>query len=146
MNLPVLEATNTNDLEAIRLLRFHILRQPWNQSLESAGDDLDEIAVNAFIRNQAQEVVACGRLQENPEKIGQIRYMAVASDQQGKGLGARIVEHLEQKAKMMGLVKIELHARENAVEFYRHQGYTLCEPSYKLWDIIQHYRMEKTIG
>jgi N-acetylglutamate synthase-like GNAT family acetyltransferase len=90
-------------------------------------------------------VIACGRLQENENKIGQIRYMAVDSNQQGKGLGKHILIALEKKGKEIGLTTIELQARENAVAFYETNNYLLKEKSFKLWDIIQHYLMYKLL-
>jgi hypothetical protein len=38
-----------------------------------------------------------------------------------------------------------LHARDYAVDFYLKQNYTLIEPSYKLFDVLQHYLMEKML-
>lgn len=45
----------------------------------------------------------------------------------------------------MNLLSIELQSRENAVEFYKSCGYDIKEKSFKLWDVIQHYLMIKTI-
>ena len=71
--------------------------------------------------------------------------MAVHPNYQGKGLGKLIVTQLEIEAKRINLTTIELQARENALEFYKSQGYIIKEPSFKLWDIIQHYLMVKSI-
>jgi N-acetylglutamate synthase-like GNAT family acetyltransferase len=126
-------------------LRYKILRKPWNQSAETATDTLEPICINAYIENEKKEVVACGRLQENPDKVGQIRFMAVDDNQQGKGLGKIIVNALESEAKKLQLRSIELQARENAVEFYKSCGYTIKEKTFLLWGIIQHYLMEKVL-
>jgi len=126
-------------------LRYKILRKPWNQSAETATDNLEPISINAYIENEKRMVVACGRLQENKDKIGQIRFMAVEDDQQGKGLGKMIVSALESEAKKLQLHTIELQARDNAVEFYKSCGYSIKEKSFLLWGIIQHYLMEKKI-
>lgn len=141
----VILATSPEELNAILELRYTVLRKPWNQHLSSAGDDLDATAVQAVLLDTNHKAMACGRLQENEGRVGQIRYMAVREDVQGKGYGKKILRFLEDKASALKLLKIELHARENAVPFYLSCGYQLCEPSYKLWDIIQHYRMEKAI-
>jgi ribosomal protein S18 acetylase RimI-like enzyme len=69
--------------------------------------------------------------------------MSVHPNHQGKGLGKLIVTKLEEEAKRIELTAIELQARENALEFYKSQGYEVKEPSFKLWDIIQHYLMTK---
>jgi N-acetylglutamate synthase-like GNAT family acetyltransferase len=126
-------------------LRYKILRKPWNQSAETATDTLEAFSINAYIENEKKEVLACGRLQENPDKVGQIRFMAVDDNQQGKGLGKMIVSALESEAKKLQLKTIELQARENAVEFYKSCGYEVKEKTFLLWGIIQHYLMEKKI-
>src|SRR5688572_8086009 len=109
----VKQTNNSADLEAILNLRYEILRKPWNQSKESASDALEETSVNAFIEDNGK-IIACGRLQENEGKVGQIRYMAVDGNYQGKGLGKLILKFLEEKAKQQHLQKIELQARGNA--------------------------------
>ena len=136
--------TNTTPaiIEQIIDLRDDILRKPWNQTRQSVTDDFEEIAINAYIEKDG-EVIACGRLQNNGNAIGQIRYMAVNTAFQGKGLGKLIVIKLEDEAKRIQLKTIELQARENALEFYKSQGYIVKEKSFKLWDIIQHYLMSK---
>lgn len=141
----VKEAKTKTELEAIIALRYTILRQPWNQPAETASDHLEESSCNAFITNEQGAVIACGRLQENEHKTGQIRYMAVASAYQGKGLGKLILQFLEEKATEIQLRKIELQARENAIEFYKAKGYVIKEKSFLLWGIIQHYLMEKSV-
>ncbi|PBQ33060.1 hypothetical protein CNR22_15160 [Sphingobacteriaceae bacterium] len=142
---PVKQATTQKELEAILALRYKILRQPWNQSFESATDGSEAGNVNAFIEDLNGTVIACGRLQENENKIGQVRFMAVDDAYQGKGLGKLILKFLEEKGRVMQLQKIELHARENALAFYESAGYKHKEISYKLWGIIQHYLMVKVL-
>lgn len=136
--------TNTTPaiIEQIIDLRYEVLRKPWNQTRQSVTDDFEEIAINAYIEKDG-EIIACGRLQNNGNGIGQIRYMAVNNVFQGKGLGKLIVAKLEDEAKRMQLKTIELQARENALDFYKNQGYILIETSFKLWGIIQHYSMSK---
>ena len=125
-------------------LRYNILRKPWNKSKDSLTDDLEIESINAFIQFN-EKVIACGRLQNNGNGIGQIRYMAIDNAFQGQGLGKLIIKKLEEEAKNIGLRVIELQARENAVEFYKASGYTVKEKSFILWDIIQHYLMTKSI-
>lgn len=137
-------ADNQNIINQIIDLRYVVLRKPWNKPRETATDDLELSSINAYIE-QDKEVIACGRLQDNGNGLGQIRYMAVNPNYQGKGLGKLIVAKLEEEAKRIGLKTIELQARENALEFYKSQGYIVKEISFKLWDIIQHYLMIKEL-
>lgn len=137
-------ANTQNVIDKIIDLRYIVLRQPWDKPKSTATDDQEFNSVNAYIEAKG-DIIACGRLQDNGNGIGQIRYMAVHPDHQGKGLGKLIVLKLEEEAKRIGLTTIELQARENALEFYKRQNYTVKETSFKLWDIIQHYLMTKEI-
>lgn len=137
-------SNNNETLSQIIELRYDVLRKPWRQSKDTASDNLEHEAINAFIEVNGK-FVACGRLQNNGNGMGQIRYMAVHGDFQGKGLGKLIIEELEKQAHILGLNKIELQARENAVEFYESCGYAIKDKTFKLWDIIQHFLMVKDI-
>ena len=137
-------ANNQNQIDAIIDLRYDILRKPWNQPKETSTDGMEDIAINAFIEDDGK-TIACGRLQDNGGRVGQIRYMAVNENYQGKGLGKLIVTKLEEEALKINLHSIELQARENALKFYKSQGYIVKETSFKLWDIIQHYLMTKEL-
>ena len=138
-------ASTNQQLNSILKLRYEILRKPWSQPIDSATDQLEEKSINAFIQNNKGVFIACGRLQENENKIGQIRFMAVDQNYQGKGLGKLIITSLEEKAKDLQLNKIQLQARENAVSFYKNNGYVMIEKTFLLWDQIQHFLMEKQI-
>lgn len=126
-------------------LRYEVLRKPWQQAYDTSTDGAEENSFNAFLEDETGTVLSCGRLQKNTETLGQIRYMAVKEGQRGKGLGQLILEALEQKAREIGLAEIELQARENAVEFYKRNGYELVEKSFILWGIIPHYLMRKKL-
>lgn len=139
----VKKAHTPGEIEAIIDLRCKILRDPWQQPRDTATDANEAQSVNAYIANEQGQVIACGRLQENEEKTGQVRFMAVDNDYQGQGLGRLVLNFLEQEARTMDLHTVELQARENAVEFYKNSGYTIREKSFLLWGIIQHYLMEK---
>lgn len=138
-------AHTTNDIEKILELRFKILREPWAQSKESSSDGHEDTSYNAFIEDDKGNAIACGRLQANNATTGQIRYMAVGNGMQGKGLGKLILKALEQKCKEIGLKKIELQARENALDFYTSNNYILKEKTHVLFGVIQHYLMEKEL-
>jgi hypothetical protein len=51
----------------------------------------------------------------------------------------------EVRARAKGKTKMILHARDYAVDFYLKLGYTVIEPSHKLFGVLQHYLMEKTL-
>ena len=139
-------ATTQTELDAILLLRYKVLREPWQQPFESATDGLEAEAINAYLKDESGLVIACGRLQKNSNTSGQIRFMAVDPKYRGQGYGKTILLALEKKAKELSLKEIELQARENALDFYKSNKYTVKEKSFLLWGLIQHYLMCKELG
>lgn len=137
-------AKTTPELDNIIQLRYKVLREPWGKPIESVTDNLETFSINAYIQLNG-EVIACGRLQENENKIGQIRFMAVDEKHRGNKLGEQILKKLELEAKQLLITKIELQAREIAVNFYNKNGYQIIEKSFLLWGQIQHFLMQKSL-
>ena|SRR6476661_2036038 len=143
--MKVIKASTPGELQNIFALRYRVLRAPWNQPYETSYDSLENSSVNLYINDDNGGIVACGRLQENENKVGQIRYMAVDESIRGAGYGKILLQALEKEAADLGLRKIELQARENAVRFYERNGYLIKEKTFLLFGAIQHYLMEKAM-
>ena len=75
----------------------------------------------------------------------QIRSISVEEEWQGKGIGSIVLKELEKIVIEKGAKKIIIHARNNAVEFYKKNGYKVVKQSYTLFGSIPHFLMEKTI-
>ena len=125
-------------------LRWFILRRKFSNSIESAKDDLEDSSfhVVAIFENK---VLGVGRIHNIDDCKSQIRYMAVDSNVTKQGIGKKILLELINKAKSQGRKKIILHSRENAVDFYKANGFNKVEKSHKIFNSIQHYLMEKAI-
>lgn len=132
------------DFEKYYQLRYEALRKPWGQPAGSETDPDDHKSIHAIVIYKDQAVAVC-RLQFNDSTQGQIRYMGVDENYRGYGVGAAILQWLENIAKKKGASHIILHARENAVGFYEKQGYKQLAKSYLLFGKIQHFLMEKKI-
>ena len=125
-------------------LRYRLLRQPWNRPLGSEKDEIEKECIHAaYFEND--KILGICRLQINNNKEGQIRYMAVENGLQGRGIGKKIVAYVEQEARDKGLTNIVLHARENAVRFYRSCNYKIIADSYLLYGVIPHFEMRKEL-
>lgn len=133
---------NPEEWEAYFQLRFKVLREPWNQAAgsEHLTDDSSAIHVLAIENNQ---VVGVARMHESSPLQGQVRCVAVESSHQGLGIGKKLMDYLEQKAKENHWKEIILEARENAVPFYANLGYVIEKESYLLFGEIQHFTMKK---
>jgi len=125
-------------------LRWCELRRSWGQPEGSERDERDNDTEHCAVISQ-NKVIGVGRLQMNSHDEAQIRYMAVASEWHGRGIGRRIVEFLELRAREQGAARVILDARQNAVGFYLVLGYNVVADSYLLFGEIQHYQMQKDL-
>jgi N-acetylglutamate synthase-like GNAT family acetyltransferase len=123
-------------------LRWRILRKPWGQP-RGSEQDMEEGNAYHIMAVDNDQVVAVARLQFPLPSQAQLRYMAVDQPFQGQGIGRAIVEHMEQYARQQGAGSLFLHARDNALGFYKSMGYSISEKSYLLFESIQHYKMQK---
>lgn len=135
---------NEKEWETYYELRFKVLRQPLNQPLGSEKNEGDSTGLH-FALFEGNKLQAIARLDLMENKIAQVRFVAVDFDLQGKGFGKKIMRATEAKSLELGFEKIILHARDYAVNFYLNLGYSVIEPSYKLFDILQHFLMEKKL-
>ncbi len=125
-------------------LRWKILRKPWNQPRGSERDDIEDEAIHIMACDD-DKIVGVARLHFNSMEEAQIRYMAVDEKYRGQGIGSMMLRRLEEIAKKKGAKYIILNARENAVNFYKKNGYSTVEKSYVLFNTIQHYKMMKNL-
>lgn len=139
----IVEPTTDSELAEYYKVRYEILRKPWGQPMHSTKDDTETISVHLLVKDEAGNGIGSGRMQFNSETEAQIRSMAVRDEYQGKGIGKKVIQELERIARARNIKLLCLDSRENAVEFYKKNGFQITAPSYLLFGVIQHYRMEK---
>ncbi len=133
---------NEQEWEAYYELRYQELRKPWNQPRGSEKTD-DEDSAFHFAAFEDDELLGVCRLQRNSLEQGQVRFMAVSSKAQGRGIGKMIMNEVEAFAQKIGMSEIILQAREVALPFYLSMAYENLEKTHLLFDEIQHYKMRK---
>ena len=130
------------------LLRWKILRKPFNKKKGNEKDNLEENSIHLYIKNNSNTIIGVGRIHmvENSfSKTAQIRFMAVDTPYQKSGLGTVLLKELESRAKKKSACLIILYAREKAVIFYEKNGYEVIEKSHLLFNQVQHWLMHKKI-
>ena len=144
MQITLQEPQTPEDFEKYFELRWRILRKPWG---EPRGSEQDEQENNSYhiMAIEDGEVVGVARLQFPEQTSAQLRYMAVDTEYQGKGIGRAIVEHMELCAKNNSAKELFFNARDNALGFYEKLGYRFIAKTYLLFDTIQHYKMSKNL-
>lgn len=135
---------NEREWEQYYDLRYRVLREPLGQLRGTEKNEGDATGIH-FAYFAAGKILAIARLDLQENQQAQVRFVAVESNLQGKGIGKQIMEAVELYGTQTGIRKIILHARDYAVPFYLGLNYTLIESSYKLFDVLQHFLMEKEL-
>ena len=135
------------DYELYYNLRWELLRKPYHQIKGSEMDEYEKKAYHLMITDLSNKVIGVGRLHKienkSDESIAQIRYMGILDEYQNNGLGTKILSRLEKYAYDNNFNKIILHSRENAINFYKKNGYEVIKKTHILYDSIQHWMMLK---
>jgi predicted GNAT family N-acyltransferase len=124
-------------------LRNEILRQPLGLSLtpDELAAEKEDILIGAF---DDDVMLACCMLTRADKNSLRLRQMAVQNNQQGKGIGASMMNFAELVSRDKGFKKLIMHARETAVGFYEKLGYKVVGD--KFTEVtIPHYVMEKKL-
>jgi len=143
--MKITEPSTRDELRRYYELRWKILRAPWNQPRGSEQDELEQSSHHLMVTGDNHAVIAVGRLHFNSVRVAQIRYMAVAVDQQRKGVGTLLLDALENRAVELGAARIVLDARETALRFYRKNHYVPEGPGHVLFNTITHVSMTKSL-
>lgn len=124
-------------------LRERILRQPLGLRLSEADRQADQRSQH-FALIEEEKMLACVIATPINAELTKLRQMAVDPGHQGKGLGRQLMAFAEQQLQKLGYQKIELHARETAIDFYRKLGYQTVGDSF-IEQTIPHIKMSKSL-
>lgn len=85
------------------------------------GDD-DAVHYGAFVNNRL--VCTASLYPDNPEpNQARLRKFATLPEYQGQGIGSRMIAHLIEKLKSMGMTYLWFDARVTAIDFYKRFGF-----------------------
>ncbi len=132
----------TQEWENYYFLRWKILRSEFSDDIDSAKDDIEHDSYHIAVFDDNDNVLGVGRLHHVDKEKSQVRYMAVDSNFRCHRFGSKILLNLIENAKFNNKKYIVLHARENAVNFYKKNGFELIEKTHLLFGKIQHYLMK----
>lgn len=134
----------TPEMDEALALRNKVLRIPLG--LEFIPEDIASEWDSHHLVASLNTGVIVGVLVLKPakDKIVKMRQVAISPDIQKKGIGKKLVDFSEYFAKSLGYVKIELHARAEAVPFYENLNYLV--KGEKFTEVgIDHFSMYKSI-
>ncbi|MEG2116723.1 MAG: GNAT family N-acetyltransferase [Clostridia bacterium] len=120
------------------VLRLPIWRDLFNEDLSG---DKKSIHVGAFDEGKMVGVVL---MDKAPDSIIRLRQFAVRPFYQGKGIGTLLEDYCEKYAKRNGIKILTVHARKEAIEFYKKCGFVAVGDEFEEVG-IPHYEMYKAV-
>ncbi|EUJ32201.1 GNAT family acetyltransferase [Listeria floridensis FSL S10-1187] len=87
--------------------------------------------------------LSTGRLRILPE-YGKVERICTQAFARGKGSGRKIMEAIENEARIQGVTKLKLGAQVTAIPFYEKLGYEVCSDIF-LDAGIDHKEMQKQL-
>jgi ribosomal protein S18 acetylase RimI-like enzyme len=125
-----------------RKLRFELLYRPFGffelEELPTEEDSLHLVAL------KDHKVIGCVLF--HPEgKSGRMHQLAVAADQQARGLGTQLVGVLEERLRDDGYQSLYKEVRVPVVEFFEKIGYRQEGELYERSG-LDHFRMKKDLS
>jgi ribosomal protein S18 acetylase RimI-like enzyme len=135
--------------QAYYQFRWQQLRSPFGLALGSERDALEDQAYHRICLTEDNNIIGIGRIHYetiNAQQLSaRIRYMAVATEFQGLGIGRELVMQLLADARNRGVTGCYLHAREEAYGFYQAIGFELKESIQSELD-HPHFLMQIRLG
>lgn len=95
---------------------------------------LYETLQNFLVIEDEEKIVGVGGLHILWEDLSEIRSLAVSDQHSGQGLGSRLVEELENRAKFLGIPRVITLTYQK--EFFEKSGYKVVNKetlSHKVW-------------
>jgi ribosomal protein S18 acetylase RimI-like enzyme len=124
-------------------LRYRVLREPLGMRRDQVTFPFEDEALH-LVALDGDTVVGCVLFHRRGDS-GRLFQMAVDPSLQGRGLGARLVRHLEARLAGDGVREVVLHARDLAIGFYEKLGYeSFGEPYVEVG--IPHRSMRKALS
>ena len=143
--LTVREPQSDADWKQYFDLRWRVLRAPWQQPRGSETDDREADSLHLMLSDASGAPLAVGRLHLNSPDEAQIRFMAVEPGAERQGLGGRVLAALEARAASLGMQRIVLNARDQAIPFYQKHRYAVIGEAATLFGRVAHVKMQKKL-
>jgi len=133
------------DYAAECALRHKVLRQPLG--LDLYAEDLEaERSHRHYGIFDRDRIVACAVVVDGSDRSVRLRQMAVATGRRRTGLGTRLITQIESLMCARQVQQIVVHARIEAVPFYRQLGFRVKSRHPFMEVGIPHLAMEKNLS
>ncbi len=107
-----------------RQLRDEVLLRPLG--LPDGAWEMHDTASRHIVLLDGKRVVAVALLRPAEKGRAQLLQMAVATERQRRGYGARLIHALMAEARRADISVVFCHARDGAIAFYERMGFRIC--------------------
>ena len=114
------------EFKAYYALRYEVLREPWGHPKGTEKDDYEPISEHFMAVNQAGDVVGVAKLYEKSEGVGHVSHIAVAPEEQHKGIGHLLLKTVEERARARGFHTLGTMARVTAAAYFEKYGFHIA--------------------
>jgi len=134
------------EFKAYYALRYHVLREPFNQQKGTEKDDYEPISQHFMaVDRKSGELVGAVKLFEKEPGIGQFSHMAVAPSRQSQGVGHILIGAVESAALDSGYETLGTMSRLTSTRFFEKYGYRVVGLPAHYFGTIQLVWMEKNL-
>jgi [ribosomal protein S18]-alanine N-acetyltransferase len=98
----------------------------WTWRASRVRDAILDVDTDVIIATDAESRLQGAGVMSFGDENGHLALLAVRADCAGRGIGRQLVEWLEDCARVAGMARITLEARESnvgGINFYKHLGY-----------------------
>lgn len=123
--LAVRAFVETDENAVVELWQACDLTRPWNDPRRDVARKL-KVQRELFLVGLVDDALVASAMAGYDGHRGWVNYLAVHPDQQGRGIGAQMMEAVEQSLLALGCPKVNLQMRssnENVRRFYQAIGY-----------------------
>ena len=139
------EARTPEALQQAWAIREQVFAVEQGIPAELVHDGLDASAFHVLALHDGAPA-ATGRLTISADREGVLARIAVLPAYRGRGLGKRVVQHLEALARREGLTMISLNPHQYLETFYADLGYETVPDSFTVAGVYPLLTMKKTLS
>ena len=144
--ITITSPTTKEQFKAYYTLRYKVLREGGGHPRGTEKDDYEPISDHFMAMNEAGEIIAGVKLYEKSPGVGHLSHLVVAPEYQHKGVGRKLMEYVEQRAREKGFKTLGANSRVTATAYFEKFGFHIAAMPTLHLGTIHLVWMEKNIS
>lgn len=115
-----------DDFKTYYALRYKVLREPWGHPKGTEKDDYEPISEHFMAVDEKGNVVGVVKLYEKSSGVGYVSHLAVAVENQHKGIGKLLMKTVEERARARNFKVLGTMSRVTATAYFEKAGFRIA--------------------